>query len=70
MSALPRWSVACIYGFGLALAALLLIQHWVHVTPYLYWVILLACPLMHLFMLRGHHHRHNKPSAGSGSERP
>jgi len=41
-------------GF-LAIAGYFLVaEHWAHVVPYLPWVLLLACPLMHLFMHHGH----------------
>ena len=49
-----------------ALGVYLLLTHTGHViaaTPYL---LLLACPLMHVF---GHHHRHgHKPEANRSSE--
>jgi hypothetical protein len=32
----------------------LLAEHWAHAAPYLPWLIILACPLMHVFMHRGH----------------
>ena len=32
----------------------LLTEHWAHALPYLPWLILLACPLMHVFMHHGH----------------
>ena len=40
----------------------LLTEHWAHALPYLPWLILLACPLMHVFMHRGHggHGGHGK----------
>ena len=50
---------------GLAVAGYLLwSEHKTHVSaivPYLPWLLLLACPLMHLFMHRGHggHRRHD-----------
>lgn len=31
-----------------------LIEHWAHALPYLPWLLLLACPLMHVFMHHGH----------------
>lgn len=31
-----------------------LLEHWGHVAPWLPWAILLACPLMHVFMHHGH----------------
>lgn len=46
----------------------LLIEHWAHALPYLPWLILLACPLMHVFMHHGHggHGGH----AGHGGDGP
>ncbi len=31
-----------------------LAEHWEHAWSYLPWLIILACPLMHVFMHRGH----------------
>ena len=53
-----RVKVICIYAAGFALAALLLIQQWAHVPQILPKAVLLACPLMHLSMHRGHRHEH------------
>ena len=61
---LPRWAIACLYAGGTFLALFLLVQHWVHVPLVLPWLIFLACPLMHLFLHRGHHHH------GRGPDRP
>jgi hypothetical protein len=36
--------------------ALLVIDHWAHVLGVLPYLVLLACPLMHFFMHRGHGH--------------
>ena len=66
------------YGLGwLALAAVagwfLLTEHRAHLFGVLPWLLLLACPLMHVFMHRGYHgHRRHSPDAGRGStdERP
>lgn len=56
-----------LYGF-LAIAGFFLIaEHKAHVLPFLPFVLLLACPLMHVFMHRGHgdpddhQHRHGPP---------
>lgn len=55
-------------GF-LAIAGFFLIaEHKAHVLPFFPFSLLLACPLMHVFMHRGHgdddkHHRHG-PSGG------
>ena len=58
----------------------LFVEHRAHVLPYLPWLILLACPLMHLFMHgghgghRGHHgsgdrlHNGNGGSSGTKTE--
>lgn len=55
---------------GLAAAGGLygLSEHWAHALPYLPWLLLLACPLMHLFMHRGHgsHGSHG----GAGASEP
>lgn len=34
----------------------LVTEHWAHIVPYLPWLILLACPFMHMFMHGGHGH--------------
>ena len=56
MAQTPRWMIACLYAAGLGLGFLLLLQHWVHVSPLLPWLIFLACPLGHFFLHRRHHH--------------
>jgi hypothetical protein len=41
-------------GF-LAIAGYFLVtEHWAHIIPFLPWLLLLACPLMHFFMHGGH----------------
>ncbi len=43
-------------------AAFLFYWHWRHVLDALPFLIVLACPLMHLFMHHGHgHHRERRP---------
>jgi hypothetical protein len=32
----------------------LVTEHWAHIIPFLPWLFLLACPLMHVFMHGGH----------------
>lgn len=57
-----RWVFA---GF-LALALLLLVtEHRAHVLGVLPWLLLLACPLMHLFMHGGHGHHHGHRTGAS-----
>jgi hypothetical protein len=38
------------------IAYFLITEHWAHIVPFLPWLILAACPLMHLFMHGGHGH--------------
>jgi hypothetical protein len=52
--------------FGAFAALLLILEHRAHALGALPWLILLACPLMHVFMHRGHgghggHGGHNAP---------
>lgn len=42
-----------------AVTYFLLMEHREHVFAFLPYLILLACPLMHVFMHRGHHHGHH-----------
>ena len=37
-------------------------EHRAHVLGLLPYLLLLACPLMHMFMHHGHHHSHNHPN--------
>jgi hypothetical protein len=55
-------------GFLAIAAFFLLMEHRAHLLGILPWLLLLACPLMHLFMHRGHggrgggdqHHHHDQ----------
>jgi hypothetical protein len=53
-----RWALA---GFAMIAAFLLLAEHRAHVLPLLPWLILLACPLMHVFMHGEHLSRGERP---------
>ena len=46
----------------------LLAEHRAHVLPWLPWLFLAACPLMHLFMHHGHHHGGHSRSGGANDE--
>ncbi len=50
------------FGFVIVAAYFLLAEHRAHLIPFLPFLLLAACPLMHLF----HHHGHNR---GSGESR-
>lgn len=48
---------ALLWGFvGVLAVVLALTGHGPHVIGYLPFLLLLACPLMHMVMHRGHHH--------------
>lgn len=51
----PRGRFA-LAGFGMIAAYFLWTEHRAHVIQVLPWVLLAICPLMHLFMHRGHGH--------------
>ena len=46
-------------GFAGVAAFFLLSEHRAHLIGWLPWLILLACPLMHVFMHRGHGKGHS-----------
>jgi hypothetical protein len=45
-----------VWGTAAVGIALLVVDHWAHVLGVLPYIVLLACPLMHVFMHRGHTH--------------
>ncbi len=64
-----RFGLGCLVLAAVA-AWFLLTEHRAHLFGALPWLILLVCPLMHVFMHRGHH-RHTPPAhPGSALERP
>lgn len=61
-----RWLlIAALAG---ALALILGAEHRAHLLPALPYLFLLACPLMHLFMHRGHGHGGHSRKGGSADE--
>ena len=59
----PWWRTrggVALMGFGLVAAFYILREHYEHALGALPYLLLLACPLMHLFM----HHGHNGDHAG------
>lgn len=57
----PPRAASALLGFAVIAGFFLLIEHRAHALEWLPWVILLACPLLHLLMHRGHGggHRHD-----------
>lgn len=45
-------------------AVFLLTEHLAHTLGVLPYLLLLACPVMHVFMHRGHHHGHGHAPGG------
>ena len=61
-------------AFAAIAFALIAYEHRVHVFGILPWLLILACPLMHLFMHRGHgghsgHSGHGHADHGAGTIR-
>jgi DUF2933 family protein len=52
---MSRWTIGLLV-FLVAIGALLFTEHRAHVLGALPYLLLLACPLMHVFMHRGHGH--------------
>jgi len=55
-------------GFLAIAGYFLFTEHRAHVLPYLPFLLLLACPLMHFFMHRGHGHGHGGHEHGESAE--
>ena len=55
-----RRGIWVFWGFLLAAAYFLITEHRAHVVQFLPFVLLLACPLMHLFHGHGGHDGHDK----------
>ena len=47
-------------GFLIVAGFFLLTEHTAHVFGVLPWLLVLACPLMHIFMHHGHHGGHGQ----------
>ena len=55
--------------FAIVAGFFLVLEHRAHVLPYLPWLLLAACPLMHLFMHHGHGGHHHRQDAGRARAR-
>ncbi|MCS0611925.1 DUF2933 domain-containing protein [Massilia kyonggiensis] len=68
MSSGTRWILV---GFLAIALFFLLTEHWAHLLGILPYLLLLACPLMHLFHRHGHHgHTASEPAQGPASPGP
>lgn len=65
MAARTRWVLAGFLAVGLFF---LLTEHRAHLFGVLPYLLLLACPLMHLLHGHGHHGRHERGASGDGHE--
>ena len=67
----PSWwrsrTGAAVIGLALVGAFYVLREHWEHAPAALPYLLILACPLMHLFMHGGHHRHGGGPEAGQGA---
>ena len=69
-SSAPRAFHWVLCGFIVVAGFFLITEHRAHLYGFLPYAFLLACPLMHMFMHRGHggHHHHDQ-GAGASSDR-
>ena len=69
--AAPSWwrsrAGAAVIGFALVGAFYVLREHWGHALGALPYVLILACPLMHLFMHCGHDRHGSGPDTAPGT---
>lgn len=63
-----RYSIGLVV-FGAVASYFLLTEHRAHVVGALPFLLLLACPLMHVFMHRGHSHCHDPVGLAAGTGR-
>lgn len=56
------------FAFAAIGAFLMLGEHGAHVLPWLPWLLLAACPLMHVFMHHGHGGHHHDDKVGSDGQ--
>lgn len=59
---LGKWGAIAIIAY------FLLTEHYAHVVQVLPYLLLLACPLMHMFMHKGHKNHDNHPQSTNSKE--
>ncbi len=59
-------------GFLAVAGYFLITEHAAHIIPFLPWLLLAACPLMHVFMHHGSHgdHDHKRTQAPGPEDKP
>ena len=62
-----KWGIALMMLLAIGIFALLR-EHWAHAAGYWPYLLLLACPLMHLFHEHSGHGKHDSHSAQPGKE--
>ncbi|HSD53987.1 MAG TPA: DUF2933 domain-containing protein [Burkholderiales bacterium] len=62
-----RW---VLIGFAAIAGYFLLAEHRAHAIQFLPWLLLLACPLLHLFHGHGGHGGHGRPRDGADEASP
>jgi hypothetical protein len=65
-----RMSRVVFLALGAIALFYLITEHQAHLFGVLPYLLLLACPLMHLFMHHGHGGHHGRDDGGSGGQRP
>jgi len=65
----PRVKLAFLV-FALIGAFFLFAEHRAHILPWLPWLLVAACPFMHVFMHRGHGGHDNRSGSGGSDARP
>ncbi|MBY3184237.1 DUF2933 domain-containing protein [Rhizobium laguerreae] len=71
-SAWSTYTRTVFIAFAAIALVLITYEHRVHVLGILPWLLILACPLMHLFMHHGHggHSGHDHAGYGTGAALP
>jgi hypothetical protein len=69
-SSLAARGRTALIGFSIIAALFLIYEHTMHVLGILPYLLLLACPLMHLFMHHGHHRGGHQQGHGVGQGSP
>ncbi|MBY5838562.1 DUF2933 domain-containing protein [Rhizobium leguminosarum] len=72
LSAWSTYTRTVFIAFAAIALVLITYEHRVHVLGILPWLLILACPLMHLFMHHGHggHSGHDHAGHGTGAALP